>query len=256
MGMIHVLPNLFEKTNLKVAAHHLDRMLWDCPQHQVDCNKAYRAMVWGTILRDDVDEPELALKHFRRRLTADSTSITSWFSIGDWFTSRKEYDSAAFYLRRMASLNPSNTGYLLKLAVVEAEAQNYDIAQAIMRHCVSRDPEDYRFQYAAGVIASAAGNIEEALGYYRTAQRLNPHADELALNIGLIYSQLKRYDSAYVYLKQARESSPYNASVYRALLTAEVALGKLEEARRTFELYRELNPNAPIDSLWPGNWQQ
>jgi len=251
-GMIHLSPNLLEKTNLKTATLHLDRMLWDSPQYQVNYQKALRAMVWGTILRDSVDEPELAVKYFRRRLAADSTSITSWFCIGDWFISRKEYDSAAFYLRYMASLNPSNTGYLLKLAVVEAEARNYDIAQAIMQQCVSLAPEDYRFQLAAGLIASAAGNDDEALVYYRTTQRLAPDADGLALNMGLLYSQLKQYDSAYVYLKLARERSPQNESIYRPLLLAQVALGKLDEAGRTFEFYRRMFPGTPgLEGLLP-----
>ena len=251
-GMIHLSPNLLEKTNLKTATLHLDRMLWDSPQYQVNYQKALRAMVWGTILRDSVDEPKLAVKYFRRRLAADTTCTTSWFCIGDWFISRKEYDSAAFYLRHMASLNPSNTGYLLKLAIVEAEARNYDIAQAIMRQCVSLALEDYRFQLAAGLIASAAGNDDEALVYYRTTQRLAPGADGLALNMGLLYLQLKQYDSAYVYLKLARERSPQNESIYRPLLLAQVALGKLDEAGRTFEFYRRMFPGTPgLEGLLP-----
>lgn len=254
VGVIHLAPNLAEKNDLKTATHYLDRMLWDSPQYQVDYDKAYRAEVWGSILRDAVSEPDLAVKYFRRCITADTTSITSWFCIGDWFISRKEYDSAAFYLRHMAALNPSNPGYLLKLAVVEAEARNYGTAQAIMRSCVFLAPEDYRFQLAAGLIASAAGNNDRALIYYRTTQRLAPDADGLALNMGLAYSQLKLYDSAYVYLKLAQERSPRDESIYRPLLTAEIALGKLEEARRTFELFQRLFPNAPgLDSLIPEN---
>ncbi len=251
-GTTCLLPNLLEKNNLKTATHHLDRMLWDSPQYQVDYQKAHRAMVWGSTLRDSVHEPDLAVKYFRRRLAADATSITSWFCIGDWFLSRKEYDSAAFYLRHMAGLNPTNTGYLLKLAVVEAEARNYHIAQEIMRHCVSLAPEDYRFQLAAGLIASAAGNSDEALDYYRATQRLSPDADGLVLNMGLLFAQLKQYDSAYVYLKQAQEETPGNELIYRPLLLAQVALGKLDEAGRTFQLYRQMFPGTPgLEDLLP-----
>jgi tetratricopeptide (TPR) repeat protein len=256
VAAIHVVPNIVEKNDLKRATHHLDRMLWDSPQYQADYDKARRALVWGTILRDAVDEPELAVKHFRRRLSADSTCATSWFGIGDWFAKQQKYDSAAFYWRQMAHHDQSYTGYLIKLAAVEAELQNFDTAQQIMAQCLKLAPDDYKVHYAAGLIASAAGNTNEALSRFREALRLQPDADKAVLNIGLIYSHVKQYDSAYVYLKQAQKTIPDNTDLYRALLTTEVALGKLDEARQTFEQYRKLNPNAPIDSLWPENWRQ
>jgi Flp pilus assembly protein TadD len=249
VGVVHLLPNLAEKTDLRTAARHLDRMLWESPHYQTDYQNARRAMVWGTTLRNSVREPGMALKYFHRRLSVDSTCVTSWFSIGDWFARRRQYDSAAFYLRRMAALQTDNAGYLLKLAAVEAELQNFPTAQRIMQRCVALSPDDYKVQYTAGLVAAAAGDNDVALSHFLKAMKLLPDAGKPQLNIGRIYLQRNQYDSAYVYLKQALQLLPRDESAYRLLLTSQVALGKLDEARQTFELYRRFYPNAAIDSL-------
>ncbi len=242
-GIVHLPPNLIEKHRLSLATERLDFLLQKSPQYQETYQKALRAEVWGTTLRDNVKKPEYALKYFRRRLDADSSSVTSWFCLGDWFVKRKQYDSAAYYLRPLALLQTDNLLYLLRLATVEAELHNYQPAEKIIRYCLSQQPNNYRFLYTAGLIFSESGKIPDAIDFFRSAHRLNPSSADPLVKIGLLFSTQEQYDSAFVYLQQAQKLDAHNESVYQPLVVSLIALGKYEGAKRYLQRYQELFPH-------------
>ncbi len=247
---VHIFPNVAEKTELDTAALRLDRLLWVSPQYQVTYDNALRAEVWGTNLRDAVGKPQLAAKYFRRRLAADSTSETAWFCIGDMFAQHGLYDSAAAYLRRLAHLDTDNIGYALRLAAVEAELGNYEVAARLAQVCAAREPGNIRAQFLAGTLLEAVGDTDRALSFYRETIRLEPTALEPIVSSGLIHFERGQYDSALVYLQRALIMDPENESLYRPIITVQVALGKDGEARGTLRVYRRFfGDRPPLDYL-------
>ncbi len=253
--LVHLLPNLYEKNHLSVAVTRLDAMLWHSDQYRIEHNGANQARVWGILLRDELERPDLAVRHFRRRLQADSTCATCWFGIGDYFQSTNVLDSASYYYRRAATQNSTHKKYLFRLANVETELGNYEVAYQALQQMLSIDPDDSKVHLAAGVITSKTGDFKRALRHYRQSLQLQPNQQLALANMGRIYAHEKVYDSATAYYRRALSLSP-EEELYRELLEFQVSMGKNEDAMETLNSLMSRLPNSETARLFRSRSEQ
>lgn len=242
---VHVGANLYEKGDLKRAASHLDAMLWDSPHHQANYGQARRCISWGMILNEAVGEPDLAIKHFGRRLIVDSTCASSWYNLGEIHRGKRAFDSAAYFYTRAIRYEPQNPFYLYRLADVEDKQGRLQNALGFVMRSVALNPNHPAIQTKAGVILSKTGNLARALVHFRKAVNIDPRGQGPVMNMGIIFAHRNEYDSAYTYLTRASRMQPDNPLIYGPLVKTTVALGKLEEAQAAFEMLARLAPDSP-----------
>ncbi len=243
--LVHIAPNLYEKIDLTRAARHLDGMLWDSPHHQIDYGEARRCLSWGMILNEAVGAPDLADKHFRRRLEVDSACASSCYNLGEIQCNRRDLDSAAYFYTRAIRIEPQNPFYLYRLADVEDKRGRLQNALGYIMQSVTLHPDHPAIQTKAGVILSKSGHLDRALQHFRAAIAIDRRGQSPVMNMGIIFAYRNEYDSAYFYLTRAKQMQPDNPLIYEPLVKTTIALGKLEEARSACEILARLKPAAP-----------
>lgn len=103
--------------------------------------------------------------------------------------------------------------------------------------------------FAQAIARHNAGELAEAERLYRAVLAADPAHDGAWGNLGLVLARLKR-DGAEEALRRAAELDPRKGRHHYNLGSHYVRLGKAEEAARSYELARELDPKLPnVDFL-------
>jgi tetratricopeptide (TPR) repeat protein len=246
LTLLLLVPNIYEKRDLKVAATRMDRLLWDDPHYQTDFDGAYRCLSWGALLRDKLERPDLAAKFFKRRLEFDSNCDICLYDLGKDYLDQKRLDSAATYLGRAASLYPPKArpvaayAYVLQILGDSAKASSQvDKAQAI-------GSQDSETEQLIAMTFFGLGRHNEAMVHFRRCVELEPQGWAQKANIALAYAKLGVEDSSVFYYLGALDTAPQSRrqALYSSLIHAQIALGRYQEAQLSLaSLLREF-PNA------------
>lgn len=244
VALVALGPNLYEKTHSNLALERLDSQLWQAPQYQKDYDSARRGLSWGTTLQEQLERDDLAVKYFHRRLEAVPESPSAWFNLGQIYTSRSQFDSAAISFERAVRYNPQDPRYLLKLAAARNNQGRFADALAPISQCERLNPDNPVVQTTYGIALYRLGRVQEALPRFQTAYHLSHGGQEETANLGAAYFGLERHDSAVFYFDRAVALGGRSPRLYESLMIAQLALGRVEAAERTLTRYREINPKA------------
>jgi len=246
VSIICLLPNIMERMSLQRSVNRLDPILWDTPQHEIEYGHARRAMVWGTILQTEANRPDLAQRHFRRRIEAapdSASSAVAWFGIGDFFAEAEQFDSAVVYLHKAAVLKPENIGNIYKLGSIYLELRMFENAIATAEYMINLDPNNERTLFGASGILLRCKQPEHARTVLKKAYSLNSHNWDVAANIGVSYIQTQQPDSVIFWTKRALELNPSIPFLYENLIRANILLNQWNTAKNIFRQYQIIEPD-------------
>src|SRR5581483_11195728 len=86
---------------------------------------------------------------------------------------------------------------------------------------------------------------EEAQKDFKAAVAMKPGDPVLLNNLGYIYYVMNRYDDSLNYLMKTLEMDPRRKEAHGNLAEVYMKLGRPQEARKEWEQYLALYPNAP-----------
>ena len=153
--------------------------------------------------------------------------------LGTAYSSAGRLDEAARRLALSVHLDPSQTATIRSLGAVLVDLGRAREAVPLLERVVSREP-DGRFGQALLSLAYAeAGRDEDAVNAAVRAANQSNDANVLML-AGQAMLRVNRVNSAEEFLKQAALASPNDPQVLTTLGTAEAALGKRDDAVRSF----------------------
>ena len=110
----------------------------------------------------------------------------------------------------------------------------------------SRDPQAFA---NLGLALSYAGRGAEAIDAYGTALKLGLPADEVATGIGIVFCLRQQYDVARENLSMAVAQNPANLQAWANLTSANVRLGRFQDALQSAQQALALDPdNASVAS--------
>jgi tetratricopeptide (TPR) repeat protein len=247
VAVICIAPNLYEKNNLKLAAERLDTILWQDAHYQPDYAQAERCLPWGFTLAYNVDDWDSCLKYFHRRREADSTSFGAWYNVGNVHLKRNQLDTAFVYLRKALEIDPNHA--TANSRMVEA-ASKLGYADLVRHHATlaAKFGKNDLLPILQGIAVGSqrVGQDQEALNYFRMAFALSRGDCIDAINIAIMFGYLGQHDSCYYYAtrglaQQCNLEAKFNGLI--ELFNSSLALGKLDEAKRTLDQFARLYPN-------------
>jgi tetratricopeptide (TPR) repeat protein len=220
--------------------------------------QALRRYAAGTAAFNDgrYDEAE---RHFADAVSLDSGFALAHSSLGQlyYFTNDRERGERAFRqaLRNLGRLTPREQ------AVIRARAAGWrgdrTGSAAILRGWLSEQPRDYDVWTTLGYELMRAGRDSLALAAFSTAGAIGPLSATDLVNVAAAWNGRGRYDSALAAYHAAFALDPavetqgnLNLEYGRAL----VQLGRLDDARRTFERKAALGGSHRIAALRSLAW--
>ncbi len=179
----------------------------------------------------------------------------------------KQYKRAHDLLQRARKLDPANPENYYSLGVLHTLLGDPVSAVASYQKYLSLAPDapdaekveewieklghrlDIGF-YNRGIEYYDAKHFEKALESFGQALKQNPRFDEAQRMIGFVHLKNKNFPASREALEQALAMNPENPEAHYALGVVCTQLGKVQEAQRYYEKYKELAPAAEdIDTV-------
>ncbi|ABC93614.1 probable adenylate cyclase protein (plasmid) [Rhizobium etli CFN 42] len=134
------------------------------------------------------------------------------------------------------------------LSVVRLYSRQHDSAISEAERAIVLNPNFAEGQVSLGEALLYSGRSEEALACFDRARVLNPYFPDIVLHFqAWAWFQLRRYEEAVELLRQRVSRNPVT-DVSRALLAACYGhLGRLEEARATWQEVLRINPDFSLE---------
>lgn len=123
---------------------------------------------------------------------------------------------------------------------------------ALLEQALELDPNYSVGWTRLGAAKCFAGLAQEAIGHYERALRLSPRDPRIFIALGgisLACFLAGRYAEASSWAARALHLHPKFPVALRASAAADAACGHLDEARRTYATYRQLDPDGRLSNL-------
>jgi eukaryotic-like serine/threonine-protein kinase len=196
----------------------------------------------ATEMRSKLGESQSTVQNFDvplERATTPSLEALEAYSMGvEMFWGKGEHAAAVPFFQRAISLDPHFSMAYAVLGTVygvlgetSLEVENTKKAYEL-RDSVS-DLE--KFYIDSHYYEYVIGNIEKSRQVYELWAQTYPRDQGSRNNLGLIYRDLGQYDQALAEFREGLRLAPESAISYFNLANAYLALGRLQEARETFE---------------------
>ena len=156
--------------------------------------------------------------------------------------------SAETILKRLLQVDSKNIPALHILGLIRASQDNHLEAVKFLKKAATLEPSDPSLQYNLAKALSSAGNEKGALIHHQKAVRFMPQNPEAWLNYGKSLLALHRYEEAVNTFNSALQINPQYPE---ALLNKAIALRNLQKEEEALNLVNEaLNLNAGFYEGW------
>ena len=121
-------------------------------------------------------DPVRAEALLKKAVEADPQSATSYFELGKFYTTRKEYPKAIAAYRKAADLDPNSPDPRFNLGFLYAQTKDYAAAEAAFLKAVSLAPPYLdEVYYNLAMVQNRMGKHEESLKNFERALEANPN---------------------------------------------------------------------------------
>lgn len=187
---------------------------------------------------------------FRAAAAADPICGSAYVNLGGLARREGRSAEAIVELRRALAIDANDVRAMNEMALTWlARAAEQDdaplLAEVVCRQAVAIDPRFGPIHNTWGLVSLHRGYVVEALTHFERAFTVDPTLFEAWMNFGQITLSFRGYDDAG---GAFRAALGLRANDYDALIGLGVALrglAELDEAERTYELARQLDPQRP-----------
>lgn len=231
LGRLH-----FEIVNYEEAEIYFEK-LRDLDRTRLEDMEYYSTLLWH--LRKEVELSYLAHEMHE----VDSKSSTSWISIGNLFSFRKEPEDAIRCFSKAIEYNPK-CAYAYTLQGHEYLATDaFENALTSFRHAIVLDKRHYNAFYGIGMVYLKLGDLPKAGFHFRKAIEINPVNVILICCVGVVLEKLGKKEES---LKQYEFATKLQSLSMLALFKkAQIlySLKQFDEALKDFEKLENLAPD-------------
>ena len=129
-------------------------------------------------------DPVRAEALLKKAAEADPQSATSYFELGKFYTTRKEYPKAIAAYRKAVDLDPNSPDPRFNLGFLYAKTKDYAAAEAAFLKAISLAP---------------------------------PYLDEVYYNLAMVQNRMGKHQESLKNLERALEANPSNAKAQKQL---------------------------------------
>jgi tetratricopeptide (TPR) repeat protein len=197
--------------------------------------------------------PQEAIGPLKDYVKADATSAPARELLGAAYALDGKLDQALVELREAIRLNPKQATAYTKIADVLLAQGKRDAALSMLLKAVEIAPNDRLPHQRLGLLYESAGKTADAVRHYERGIRGSP-AEYLGvkLNLARLYNAGGHYAKTKELLDAAGPATQRSADALVLLGTADLALGRVDDALRRFESARRLEPKDPGGHLGLG----
>lgn len=255
VGLVTVVPNLYEKNDLKMAAERLSSVLWHDLHYQGEYRQAYNSYHWGGIMIKDVGEVDYSVRYLQRAAGVENAPARRFATLASAYQRQGFQDSAYIYFHRALAKDPGNERILDILVRYESRANRLDQVLALSKRAVAANPSSAHINHLVAFAYIRSEKLDSALAYSRRADECLGGDWQFVMQLGKIHGMMVQHDSAFYHLRRALELAgpeKYGKQDYFALFSSALFIGQYEQARQAMRNIERLQPNAIEDnrSLW------
>jgi Flp pilus assembly protein TadD len=185
---------------------------------------------------------ERAIPLLERAASRAPTNAEILADLGTAYSSAGRLEEAARRLARAVELDPSQTATVRSLGAVLVDLGRAREAVPLLEQVVSREPDGRFGQALLSLGYAEVGRDEDAVN--AAVRATNQSSDAYVLMLaGQAMLRVNRVSAAEEFLKQAALAAPNDPQVLTTLGMAEAALGKRDDAVRSFRRALALAPN-------------
>jgi tetratricopeptide (TPR) repeat protein len=155
-----------------------------------------------------------AIRNFAKMLERTPDDADILINLGTIYSSKKQFDSARYYLNRALQLKPGEPNTFNALALIEAENGNLIKASEWLEKALKINPHDAYFLNNKGYIHLLDGNYDEALPLINESIGIDPYNGWAYRNKGLFYLKTGNADEAIRLFKRAEQSDSLMDNLY------------------------------------------
>ncbi len=175
-----------------------------------------------------------ALSALRKALSKAGDDAEIHYHLATVYYELKQYDRVEYHYRKTIELDPSNHSAKNNLAYLYAERNvNLEGALQLADEAIAAVPDSAAYLDTKGWVLYRLGRYEEAAAFIRKALAADPDSPDLHLHLGEVYLALKKLDQAVRQFELALKYKPDDGAVARRL-AAIMALKSLRESLKHF----------------------
>jgi tetratricopeptide (TPR) repeat protein len=173
--------------------------------------------------------------------------------LGAAYALEGKLDEALVALRKAIATNPRQSSAYTKIADILLTRGKGEEALPMLLKAVEISPHDRLPHQRLGLLYERSGKTAEAIAHYQRGIAGTP-ADYLGvkLNLARLYNATGQYARTRELLEAAGKTTEGNADALLLLGTADLALGRTDEALRRYDAAARLEPNDPGGHLGLG----
>lgn len=211
--------------------------------------KEVRALQMLAILAEATGDRAKAIEYLEQARTAQPADAVTWFNLAVLYERADQYDAARVAFERAHTLSPSHVDTLLYLGRAQRRAGDESGAMRTLQRAAEIAPHDSRVQLALGAVLDGSGEGERALLALRRALDAEPKNLDAWISYAILQLDAGLLDDALESAHEAIRVGSADPRGYGVRGWAELELGKVGEAVRSFEQARTLSPAKPAALL-------
>ncbi len=154
-----------------------------------------------------------------------------------------DLDGAEAAYRQVLSAEPTHTGALHLLGVVNGQRGDHWTALDLIQRSLQYDPHSAEAHYNLGFNLENLGDFDQASACYQRAIDFNPHYVEAILSLGNVLTELGRASDAIEQYHRVLALKPGYASAYNNLGIALLSQRRVGDAAKAYRRAIELKPD-------------
>jgi tetratricopeptide (TPR) repeat protein len=169
----------------------------------------------------------------------------------------KDEEKSGTIFRHLLRKRPGYKNALINLGTLYTSRKNFDSAFFFLQEALRVDSSDARAQNSMAMFYAAMGEITQAEKWINKALAQMPDDAYFMNNKGYILLLTKAYDDAILIIDQSLTTDPYNGWAYRNKGIYYFQRERYEDALRLLEQAEKLDPNIDELSYWMAKtlWQ-
>jgi putative PEP-CTERM system TPR-repeat lipoprotein len=224
--------------NVDAARGRIEALLTERP---ADAQLAMAAALFYQAIGDD----PAARAAIERAISLDRGFVSAYLTRGALLLASEDREAARSSFREATERAPDNYRGWLGLAQLAALDGAQDEALRLTREAVAADPRELPPLLALAQLELRAQNVAAVREITAAARQLDANSPDVATLLGLLAVQEQDLDRAILEFQRAVDAQPRRADRWQNLAQAQIAAGRLQQARNSLSLAVERVPEVP-----------
>ncbi len=196
-----------------------------------------------------VGDYDQALTLFKLCITIDPSSAAANFEIADILDGDKHSDSALYFSRRAAELEPQNIWFQDLYAQCLQQKGDFKGVANIYRNIIKNYPDNAEYYAKLGTAEMQAGENEAAIQTFNLMEKKFGFNEDAAMNKIRVYEKIKNYKDAELEIEQLIKINPSVPEYDDMLANLYELQGNSDKAKEMYNKIEAANPHDPMVHL-------